>query len=266
MVSAPTIVSFWHGPIGWLERLCIASFVRHGHPVEIYSFDPLELPPGAQRRDAAEILGREALVFYKDHGTPAVFSDRFRLELLRAGRGIYADLDVYCVGPFPQQPDYLLGWERPGSVNNAVLHLPADAPLLGDLLGIFAPEGRPLLEPHLPLGRRLEVAGRRLLGQKVLPHQMQFGATGPFALTHFMRERNLLDRVQAQPVFYPVLYEQIPPLMQPGSSINAALRPETLAVHLWRSQLTRRGRASLPLPAPGSALWQLCKKEGIALE
>ena len=266
MVSAPTIFSFWHGAIGWLERLSIASFVRHGHPVEIYSYDPLELPFGAQRRDAAEILEREALVFYKNHGTPAVFSDRFRLAALRAERGIYADLDVYCVRAFPQMPDYLMGWERRGSVNNAVLHIPANAPLLDDLLAIFAPDTRPLLEPHLPLGRRLEVGVRRLLGQQVLPHQMQFGATGPFALTHFVDKRGLTARVQAQPVFYPVAYEQIPKLMLAGSSLDAALRPETLSVHLWRSQLTRRGRAQLPLPAPGSALWQLCEKEGIALE
>jgi hypothetical protein len=265
-VTAPTIVSFWHGPLGWLERLSITSFLRHGHPVAVYSFDPLELPPGAERRDAAEILGRDTLVFYKDRGTPAVFSDRFRLELLRHNLGIYADLDVYCVRPFPQNPDYLMGWERPGSVNNAVLHIPADAPLLADLLGIFEPANRPLLEPHLPLGRRLEVAARRLLGQKVLPHQMQFGATGPFALTHFMEQRGLLDRVQPQQVFYPLAYEQIPALMQPGSSVDEALRPETLSVHLWRSQLTNRGRATLPPPPPGSAMRQLCEREGIALD
>lgn len=265
MSARPSIVTFWHGPIGWLERLSIASFVRQGHAVAVYSFDRLELPPGAEWRDAAAILGREALVFYKDRGTPAVFSDQFRLRLLRAGAGIYADLDMYCVRPLPPEPDYLMGWERPGSVNNAVLHIPADAPLLDDLLGIFAPGRRPLLEPHLPLGRRLEVAARRLLGQTVLPHQMQFGATGPFALTHFMARRGLLERVQPASVFYPLAYEQIPALMQPGSSIDGALRPETLGVHLWRSQLTRRGRAALPLPPPGSALWQLCEREGVAL-
>lgn len=265
-MSPPTIVSFWHGPMSWLERLSIASFIARGHRVEVYSYDAIDgFPPGATRRDAAEILPADQLIFYKGKGTPGVFSDRFRLCLLKAGRGLYSDLDVYCLRPFADLPDYVMGYERPGSVNNAVLAIPADAPLLDDLLSVFNDSGRPLLEPHLPLGRRLEVAARRLLGDPVPPEHMQFGATGPFALSHFMAQRGLLAKVQPQPVFYPIPYEGIPALMQPGSSIDTAIRPETLAVHLWRSQLTDRGRAGLPAPAPGSALAELCRRERIPL-
>jgi hypothetical protein len=65
-------------------------------------------------------------------------------------------------------------------------------------------------------------------------------------------------------VLYPIPYEGIPALMQPGSSVDALIAPDTLAVHLWRSQLTRRGRADLPPPEPGSALAELCRREGIA--
>jgi hypothetical protein len=54
--------------------------------------------------------------------------------------------------------------------------------------------------------------------------------------------------------------------MQAGSSIDPAIAQDTLAVHLWRSQLTRRGRADMPLPEPGSALWTLCEREGVALD
>ena len=53
------------------------------------------------------------------------------------GAGVYADLDVYCVRPIEGPPDYLMAYERPGSINGAVLHIPADAPLLDDLLAIF---------------------------------------------------------------------------------------------------------------------------------
>lgn len=264
-MSLPTIVSFWHGPMSWLEALSIASFRRHGHRVEVYSFDPVPgLPEGAVAMDAAEILPRDKLVFYKGKGTPGVFSDRFRLCLLQQGRGLYADLDVYCVRPFADLPAYVMGYERPGSVNNAILAIPSDAPLLDDLLGIFD-AGRRLFEPHLPFGRRLEVAARRLIGDPVPPEHMQFGATGPFALTYYVRKRGLQHLVQPSSVFYPIPYEGIPALMQPGSSIDAAIGPDTLAVHIWRSQLTRRGRADMPLPQPGSALAELCAREGIAL-
>jgi hypothetical protein len=60
-----------------------------------------------------------------------------------------------------------------------------------------------------------------------------------------------------------VPYEGIPALMQTGSSLDAAIASETLGIHLWRSQLTDRGRAGLPPPAQGSALAALCAVEGL---
>lgn len=260
----PVIASFWHGPISWLERLCIASFVAQGHAFHLYGYAPIEgLPAGAEWRDAAEILPRDKLVFYKGRGTAGVFSDYFRMSLLRAEAGIWADADIYCVRPIAAPPPYLMGFERPGSINGAVLLIPANAPLLDDLLSVFTQTRRPLLEPHLPLFRRLEVAARRLAGQPVPPEYMQYGATGPFALTHYVAQRGLWDQVQPSEVFYPVPYEGIPALMQAGSSIDAAVRDNTLAVHIWRSQLTNRGRAGLVVPAPRSALWTLCARHGI---
>lgn len=261
-MTLPPIISFWHGPLSWLEILCITAFVRHGHQVAVYSYEAIEaLPEGAEWRDAADVVPREKLVFYKGRGTPGVFSDHFRYAVLRAGLGVYADLDMYCVRPILGPPPYLMAWERPGSVNGAVLHIPADAPLLDDLETIFAEGPRPLFEPHLPPMRRIEVAARRLFGDRVTPEHMQYGATGPMALTHFVRKHKLLGHVLPSTVFYPVPYEGIPRLMQSGSSLDSAIKPETLGIHLWRSQLTNRGRAGLPLPQRDSALAELCARE-----
>lgn len=266
-MTLPTIVSFWQGPMSWLEALSVASFIRHGHRVEVYSYEPVEsLPAGAIARDAAEVLGRDKLIFYKGTGTPGVFSDHFRLTALAQKRGLYADLDMYCVRPIEGPPDYLMAYERPGSSNGAVLHIPSDAPLLGDLLSIFTVTDRPLLEPFLPVFRRLEVATRRLMGEKVGPEHMQYGATGPMALTYYMRRHGLEHLVRPSTVFYPIAYEGIPALMRAGSSVDEAITEDTLAVHIWRSQLTRRGRVGMPLPERGSALWTLCEREGVALK
>jgi hypothetical protein len=265
-MTLPTIVSFWHGPLSWLERLSIASFRRHGHPVAVYSYAPIaDLPAGAEWRHAEQVLPESKLVFYKGKGTPGVFSDHFRYAALRAGLGIYADLDVYCHCAIERPRDYLFAWERPGSVNGAVLHIPADAPLLDDLLSVFTLEKRPLLEPHLPPLRRVEVAIRRLVGDRVSPEHMQYGATGPMALTHYVAKHGLLDKVLPSKVFYPVPYEGIPALMKAGSTLEHAITAETLGIHLWRSQLTDRGRAGLPLPEQGSALAALCTREGLDL-
>ncbi|PXA99781.1 hypothetical protein DMC47_01585 [Nostoc sp. 3335mG] len=263
-MTLPTIVSFWHGPMSWLEAMCIASFTRHGHAVDIYAFEqPENFPPGATWRNAAEILPREDLVFYKGKGTPAVFSDRFRLELMRHGRGVYADLDLYLLAPIEGPPDYLMAWERPGSVNSAVLHIPSDTPLLRDLLSVFSSENRPLIEPFLTPFRRYEVAARRLLGEKIPPENLQYGATGPMALTYYVRRHGLADRVLPASSFYPIPYAGIPALMRAGSSVEPAIGPDTGGIHLWRSQLTDRGRADMPVPEKGSALAALCAREGI---
>ncbi|MEO5805553.1 hypothetical protein [Devosia sp.] len=259
----PVIASFWHGPLSWLERLCIDSFVKQGHAFHLYSYEPISgLPPGAEWRDAATILPQDKLVFYKGRGTAGVFSDYFRMSLLQREKGIWADADVYCVKPFVDPPEFFVGFERQGSINGAVLLIPSDAPLLADLISVFTEAKRPLFEPHLPLCRRLEVAGKRLLGQKVAPEYMQYGATGPFALTHYVARRGLWDQVQPVDVFYPVPYEGIPALMQAGSDLSA-ITERTLAVHIWRSQLTNRGRAGMGVPEAGSALADLCAKHGI---
>jgi hypothetical protein len=263
-MTLPPIISFWHGPLSWLEVLCITAFVRRGHKVLVYSYDPIgHLPEGAEWRDAAGVLPKEKLVFYKGKGTPGVFSDHFRYAVLRMGLGVYADLDIYLLKPIQGPPDYLFAWERPGSVNGAVLHIPADAPLLADLLSVFELDKRPLLEAHLPPMRRFEVAIRRLVGDRVTPEHMQYGATGPMALTHYVARHGLTEQVRTAATFYPVPYEGIPALMKSGSILDTAIKAETLGIHLWRSQLTDRGRAGLPLPEAGSALASLCAAEGL---
>ena len=264
-MSLPTIVTFWHGPVSWLERLSAASFVRQGHKVDVYSYEDIDgLPDGVRVIDAATMLPRDGLVFYKGVGTPAVFSDRFRLGLMAAGRGIWADLDVICLRPIADMPDHILGYERPGSINSAVLRVPANSPLIEAMLSIFEGSGRPLLEPHLPIGRRLEVAGKRLLGMKVPPEYMQYGATGPFALTHYVRKLGI-GPIQPQEVFYPVPYERVGSLMRAGSTLEGYVTPMTLAVHVWRSQITARGRQAMPEPEAGSVLARLCEDLQVAV-
>lgn len=263
----PIIASFWHGPLSWLERLCIASFVSQGHPFHLYTYEDVEgLPKGAEQRNAQDVLPRDELFFYKGHGTPGVFSDYFRMMLMRKSLGIWADCDVYCVKPLGGMGDYIFSYERPGSINGAVLRIPSDAPLLDDLLSIFTDKSRPLFEPHLPPFRRLEVATKRLFGNPVGPEFMQYGATGPFALTYYVPKRGLTHLVQPAEVFYPVPYTGIPPLMQAGSDIENLITPNTRGVHIWRSQLTNRGRAGIALPTPGSALAALCTRHEIDLQ
>lgn len=48
---------FWHGTaLSAYERLSIASFLKHGHRVEVFSYNELSLPDGAVRVDAESHL------------------------------------------------------------------------------------------------------------------------------------------------------------------------------------------------------------------
>jgi hypothetical protein len=266
----PAICSFWFGPLGWLERLCIASFVAQGHAFELYAYDELgAVPDGCTLHDAAEILPRERLFFYKGNRTPAVFADLFRLELMARGAGIWADCDVLCVKPFAGLGDYVFGIEvapnlRNGlraQVNNAVFRCPPQSPLLAALRGLFGPGAVP---PGMPWPRRLEVAARRAFGEKLPIEHMQFGATGPWPLNHFVRRLGLWGEVSAKPVFYPVDYGAARQLLAPGRTLADVTTPETLGIHLWHSALTERGSGRMSAPASGSLLAGEAARLGIA--
>ena len=53
----PDVVTFWHGPLDRLRRLCLASQVAAGHKVTVYSFEPIaDLPDGVGNAEAEAIL------------------------------------------------------------------------------------------------------------------------------------------------------------------------------------------------------------------
>lgn len=95
-----------------MEDACLRSWVGHGHPVFLYTYEDISgLPQGVERKDAADIIP-DGLTLY--HGpTPASkrddafsympFSDRFRFTLLRLQGGLWLDLDIILVRPIPDE-------------------------------------------------------------------------------------------------------------------------------------------------------------------
>lgn len=246
--------------MGYLERLCLTSFLNHGHRVELFAYErPENLPDGVVLADADSIIARENMFFYKGGRTPAVFADLFRIELLAQGRGIWVDCDVFCLRPFTGAHEYLMGFEnRPSwrnfwaaQVNNAVLKIPADSPLIAAQRSIFQPGATPI---GLPFWRRAEVTLRRAFGEDLPVHYMQFGATGPAPLTHFIDKLGLTDKVQPKDVLYPLDYQDAAKLLQRGSDIASFITERSLSVHIWNSALTGRHSRARMDPEPGSFL------------
>ena len=258
MSDLPTICSFWHGELTWLERMCIASFLEKGHAFALYAYHDVALPPGAERRDAATIIPQDRMFFYKRDRSPAVFADLFRLELMRREAGIWADCDVLCVKPLAGLPEYVFGVEESASVNNAVFRCPPDSELLSRLMAVFEPGAIP---PGMPWWRRAEVIVRRAFGAALPAHEMQFGATGPWPLNYWVTKLGLGRYALPKPVFYPLDYGTANVLLDPGSTLEVPA--ETLAIHLWHSALTKRGSGTMSMPRPDSFFARECGRLGV---
>ena len=110
----PEIVTFWHGPLDGLRRLCLRSQVAAGHKVTIYSFDPIaRLPDGVGNAEAEAILPHTFAERLRPTGPDGIwrdrttlqFSDFFRMRLMARntsgntpeGAGLWLDADILPV-------------------------------------------------------------------------------------------------------------------------------------------------------------------------
>src|SRR4029453_8135207 len=87
--------SFWHGgDLTPLERLCITSFLEHGHAFALYVYADVSAPAGCILEDAGAVVPLDQA--FEHHGgvhagSLGAFSDRFRYELLKAHGGWWVD-------------------------------------------------------------------------------------------------------------------------------------------------------------------------------
>lgn len=251
-VEAPECCNLlWLGPaLGRVERACIRSILRQGHPVAVHCYDePSGVPAGAELRDAAEILPLSAVVRHVS-GSVALFADRFRYELQRRGRGLWLDCDMYLVAPIPAG-DYVLGWEEPGLIGTGILRLPHDAPLLPPLLALFEERNVP---PWLPAGARAAAQLRLMLTGRSGIARMPWGSVGPRALTSLARAQGF-ERLAAPPeIYYPVNWRDAGWILEPGTRLEDKLAPSTVSIHLWNEMIKPFKEAPAP---PGSFLERL---------
>ena len=118
-----------------MERYAIRSFLAHGHPYRLYVYESVAgVPPGTQLLDAEAILPRER-IFRDESGSLGAFSDWFRFELLLEHGGYWVDMDVVCLRPLPDDPDFVLASQRrphwqPPRVASAVIRVPAGSEIM----------------------------------------------------------------------------------------------------------------------------------------
>jgi hypothetical protein len=221
----------WIGSaLGRVERACIRSILRAGHPVTLYRYDRLDgIPEGVDVEDAASILPRAAIIRHKE-GSVALFSNWFRYELQRLGKGLWLDTDQYLVAPIEIDTPHLFAFEDSRLINTGVLRLPPDSPMLEDLLAIFEQREVPFWLPPLErwrAARRLRLCGRTGL------ENMPWGSAGPRALTALARKHGVAHCALPPEIFYPVHYRDALWILDPSRRPEDFLTPRSLGFHLW---------------------------------
>src|SRR5256885_16951399 len=108
MFEGNAIHGLWIGrQLSKLEHLTMRSFLRQGHPFNLWIYDELEgeIPEGVVLHDASRILPSDR-IFLKQQPDPGSivgkksygpFSDLFRYKLLHDQGGIWVDMDVTCL-------------------------------------------------------------------------------------------------------------------------------------------------------------------------
>jgi hypothetical protein len=252
----PTINAIWIGPqLGQIHAACLRSFLRHGHRVVLHCYQaPADTPAGVELADARALLPECRVIRHRTSGSLALTSDLLRYEILKAGLGIYADCDVFCLRPI-EDADYIFGREgtfKGKQLATAVLKLPPDSPTLTALCAIkdtpdFAP---PWEKPAKP--RRLAW----LRGTAPAPslEDLPWASIGPHALSYYAEQHGIADRAAPIDRFYPVPWMQLELLFDPGLSLQELVTHRSDTVHLYNSTLTRRARADIP---EGSPIWEM---------
>lgn len=205
--NLPIVNALWIGEkLGDISRCCLSSFVQKGHKVHLYTYSRiLDIPEGVECLDANEIIPESNIIKHNATGSYALFSDIFRYELMKRGKGIYIDCDVYCLRPI-SVPDhgYLLGFEDDNVINGAVLKLPEGSPLLENLLN--AAYNPLFIPPWYPKKKQTKLKLKKILGIGKSIADMPWGVIGPEAITYYVKKNNILNYIQPIDVFYPVHY------------------------------------------------------------
>jgi hypothetical protein len=229
----PDLHSLWIGSrLTWLERLCLASWLAHGHRTILWTYQPVdEIPRGVEVRNAREILPESAVTFHRVSGSVSLFSNRFRYHLFRQYHATWIDTDVLLLRTLADTSPYLFAWETSDSICSAVLRLPSGSRAPRDLLALT--DARVPVPHWWPLKDRIRQRLRGLVRRHESAVDMTWGTFGPLALTETLRRHGLTDRALRSDIFYPVLWTETALFYGPADIVEARLTEQTLAVHLW---------------------------------
>jgi len=233
--AVPDVHMFWHGRgLSRVERLCMASFLAHGHAVHLYVYDETkDVPQGVTIEDASRVIERAEIFYHANTGSIAQFADWFRYRVLLASGGLWADTDVVCLAPIKSSRSEVFAWQDADSINNAVLGLTR-----GHLLSKWMAEGCEHPNRFLPYDNfrsKRRKFWRQLRGNR--RGDVKWGEYGPAGLTQAIRHFGYTDAALPASAFYAVPFEQWRTVFEGGIADWDARLSGSVALHLWNEMM-----------------------------
>jgi len=232
------IRSFWIGSrLSKIERLCIRSFLDHGHRFVLFTYGNVDgIPPGTTIRDANELIPERGTEPFVRRGSLAHFADWFRWELLLREGGFWVDLDVVCLRPFDFSEDIVFGYQHDDTPVTGVLRFPARLPAVEGMVDLCRRPNR--FRPEDPIRIKRKKLIRWMLGNS--PARLDWAeAGGPIGFKTMMLKHDLMRFCQPYTVFYPVHHVHFRALYDGTFARDDGFFADTRAVHLW-NEVTRR--------------------------
>lgn len=232
------ITGLWVGEtLPLLSRLCIQSFLDHGHEFQLFTYRTYDnIPVGTTVRDAREILP-ESAVFRHENGSLAPFADWFRNEFLVREGGYWTDLDVACLSDdFPDADTWFCTQEK-GLVAVGVIAFPPHHPLMEALRAIAedpaaaAPWDSPEESAAKKnLARQMPDAAERRL-------KAPWGHCGPEGFTRALKHFGMLSQAAPPSRLYPLHYTVWRKCYNGDCRLQSPELKNAWAIHLWGEML-----------------------------
>jgi len=222
---ADVVQGLWIGPkLSSMEKLCIQSFLKHGHPFHLYAYDQIDgVPTQTKLCDANEIVPSSRIFFYSQHNSCAGFANMFRYKLLLERGGWWVDMDTVCVRPLSFSDPYVFSSEstatRPSAKagycpNTGVIRTPGKTQLMEYCWDHCDRADHPAL---------------------------RWGDTGPRLFARALEVYSLGHFVQQPSVFCPIPFYEWSRALVPEQVWQFG--SETRAIHLW-NEMWRRNNCS----------------------
>lgn len=231
--------ALWIGErIGALEILCLLSGAARGHKVRLFGYRRYdEVPEAIEQVDAREILPEAGIIRHGRTGSPSLFSNRFRYELIRRGFGAWTDADMLFLKPVRTGNGTVFAALEEGTdeIATGFLAYDPDSAFAREVCDwAFRDE---MIPPWLKPGEKAWFHARKLVGLRPRVADLPWGSIGPFLFTYLARKHGLIRHSSPWQRFNPVPHkEKALPFLADGNA-ERFITPDTEAVHLWHQGL-----------------------------